>query len=51
MLSFIAVVGGLISLGAPGVMLGQLRLAVTLTLVQIWRRQLADRIEGVSMIV
>lgn len=37
MLSFIAVVGGLILLGTSGVVLGPLVLAVTLTLVQIWR--------------
>lgn len=37
MLSFIAVVGGLVLMGAPGVVLGPLLLAVTLTLVQIWR--------------
>ena len=37
MLSFIAVVGGLIFLGTSGVVLGPLVLAVTLTLVQIWR--------------
>jgi predicted PurR-regulated permease PerM len=36
-LSFIAVVGGLVFLGAPGVVLGPLLLAVTLTLVQVWR--------------
>lgn len=42
MLSFIAVVGGLVLMGTPGVVLGPLLLAVTLTLVQIWR----DRPEG-----
>ena len=40
-LSFIAVVGGLVLLGAPGVVLGPLLLAVTLTLVQIWRDRAA----------
>lgn len=37
MLSFIAVVGGLVVMGPTGVVLGPLLLAVTLTLVQIWR--------------
>jgi predicted PurR-regulated permease PerM len=39
MLSFIAVVGGLVLMGAPGIVLGPLLLAVTLTLVEIWRRR------------
>lgn len=43
-LSFIAVVGGLVFLGAPGVVLGPLMLAVTLTLVQIWRDRAAAAI-------
>ncbi|MCS3726046.1 AI-2E family transporter [Bradyrhizobium betae] len=37
MLSFIAVVGGLVFMGTPGVVLGPLLLAVTLTLLQVWR--------------
>lgn len=40
-LSFIAVVGGLVFMGAPGVVLGPLLLAVTLTLVQIRRSRAA----------
>ncbi|GGI21174.1 AI-2E family transporter [Bradyrhizobium guangdongense] len=46
MLSFIAVVGGLVLMGAPGVVLGPLLLAVTLTLVQIWRGRLAAPIDA-----
>ncbi len=42
MLSFIAIVGGLVVLGAPGMVLGPLLLAVTSTLVQIWRARAAD---------
>lgn len=41
MLSFIAVVGGLVVMGPTGVVLGPLLLAVTLTLVQIWRARAA----------
>ncbi|WP_049831941.1 AI-2E family transporter [Bradyrhizobium japonicum] len=46
MLSFIAVVGGLVFIGAPGVVLGPLLLAVTLTLVQIWRSRAAASIDA-----
>ncbi|WP_298240470.1 AI-2E family transporter [uncultured Bradyrhizobium sp.] len=46
MLSFIAVVGGLVFLGAPGVVLGPLLLAVTLTLLQIWRGRAAAPTEA-----
>lgn len=42
MLSFIAVVGGLILLGAPGVVLGPLIVAVTLKLLEIWRGRSAE---------
>lgn len=45
MLSFIAVVGGLVFMGAPGVVLGPLLLAITLTLVQIWRGRAAASID------
>lgn len=44
-LSFIAVVGGLMLLGAPGVVLGPLIVAVFLTLIEIWRQRAADRVE------
>lgn len=46
MLSFIAVVGGLVLIGAPGVVLGPLLVAVTLTLVQIWRGRTAALIDA-----
>lgn len=46
MLSFIAVVGGLIFLGAPGVVLGPLILVITLTLVEIWHERAAVHSEG-----
>ncbi|UGX97975.1 AI-2E family transporter [Bradyrhizobium barranii subsp. barranii] len=46
MLSFIAVVGGLVFIGAPGVVLGPLLLAVTLTLVEIWRSRAAASIDA-----
>lgn len=46
MLSFIAVVGGLVFMGAPGVVLGPLLLAVTLTLLQIWRDRAAAAIDA-----
>lgn len=45
--SFIAVVGGLMLLGAPGVVLGPLIVAVSLTLIEIWRQRAADRVEAV----
>ena len=45
-LSFIAVVGGLMLLGAQGVVLGPLIVAVTLTLIEIWRQRTVDRIEA-----
>jgi predicted PurR-regulated permease PerM len=45
-LSFIAVVGGLMLLGAPGVVLGPLIVAVSLTLIEIWRQRAADRVEA-----
>ena len=38
-LSFIAVVGGLMLLGAPGVVLGPLIVAVFLTLIELWRER------------
>ncbi|WP_271607251.1 AI-2E family transporter [Bradyrhizobium sp. CCBAU 11434] len=41
MLSFIAVVGGLVFMGTPGVVLGPLLLALTLTLLQIRRDRAA----------
>jgi predicted PurR-regulated permease PerM len=44
--SFVAVVGGLMLLGAPGVVLGPLIVAVTLTLIEIWRQRAADRVEA-----
>jgi predicted PurR-regulated permease PerM len=37
LLSFVAVVGGLVVLGAPGIVLGPLVVAMTLTLAEIWR--------------
>jgi predicted PurR-regulated permease PerM len=46
MLSFIAVVGGLIFLGAPGVVLGPLILVITLTLLEIWRQRASEQSEG-----
>jgi predicted PurR-regulated permease PerM len=46
LLSFIAVVGGLIFMGAPGVVLGPLLLAVTLTLAQIWLGRAATPIDA-----
>jgi predicted PurR-regulated permease PerM len=42
MLSFVAVIGGLIFFGAPGVVLGPLLVAVTLILVEIWRGRQAE---------
>ncbi|MDI2074974.1 putative PurR-regulated permease PerM [Bradyrhizobium japonicum] len=47
MLSFIAVVGGLVFMGTPGVVLGPLLLALTLTLLQI-RRDRAATAMGVT---
>ena len=44
--SFIAVVGGLMLLGAPGVVLGPLIVAVFLTLIEIWRQRTANRVDG-----
>ncbi|QWG24456.1 AI-2E family transporter [Bradyrhizobium sediminis] len=44
-LSFIAVVGGLMLLGAPGVVLGPLIVAVSLTLIEIWRQRTVGRVE------
>jgi predicted PurR-regulated permease PerM len=43
--SFIAVVGGLMLLGAPGIVLGPLIVAVSLTLIEIWRQRMVDRVE------
>lgn len=43
--SFIAVVGGLMLLGAPGVVLGPLIVAVFLTLIEIRRQRTVDRVE------
>ncbi|MCB2059366.1 MAG: AI-2E family transporter [Novosphingobium sp.] len=40
MLSFIAIVGGLILVGAHGIILGPLIVAVTLALLEIWRSRL-----------
>jgi len=48
MLSFIAVVGGLVLMGAPGVVLGPLLLALSLTLLQIWRGRAAAPIDAPS---
>ena len=42
-LSFIAVLGGLIFLGAPGLVLGPLILVITVTLVEIWRERPAGQ--------
>jgi predicted PurR-regulated permease PerM len=46
MLSFIAVVGGLVVMGPTGVVLGPLLVAVTLTLVQIWRARATPSVEA-----
>jgi predicted PurR-regulated permease PerM len=46
LLSFIAVVGGLIVLGAPGVVLGPLLVAVTLTLADIWHDRSAEPVDA-----
>jgi predicted PurR-regulated permease PerM len=46
MLAFIAVVGGLIFLGVPGVVLGPLIVAVTATLLEIWLDRSAERTEA-----
>lgn len=46
MLSFIAVVGGLVFMGTPGVVLGPLLLGLTLTLLQIWRGRAAAPIDA-----
>lgn len=43
--SFVAVVGGLLLLGAPGIVLGPLIVAVSLTLIEIWRQRMVDRVE------
>ena len=45
MLSFVAIVGGLIFFGTPGVVLGPLLVAVTLTLLEIWRGRPAEHAE------
>jgi predicted PurR-regulated permease PerM len=37
--SFIAIVGGVILLGAPGVVLGPLVVSISLTLMKIWKRR------------
>lgn len=42
LLSFVAVVGGLMVLGAPGLVLGPLVVAVTLTLADIWRGRASE---------
>ena len=47
-LSFIAVVGGLMLLGAPGVVLGPLIVAVFLTLIELWRERAVDRVGSAS---
>jgi predicted PurR-regulated permease PerM len=44
-LSFIAVVGGLMLLGAPGIVLGPLIVAVSQALIEIWRQRMVDRVE------
>lgn len=46
MLSFFAVVGGLILLGAPGVVLGPFLLAVTTTLMRPWQAWAAAAFEA-----
>ncbi len=43
--SFISVVGGLMLLGGPGIVLGPLIVAVFLTLIEIWRQRMVDRVE------
>lgn len=45
---FVSIIGGLVVFGASGVVLGPLLLAVTDTLVRIWRRRLGIREAGTN---
>lgn len=46
LLSFVAVVGGLMVLGAPGLVLGPLVVAITVTLADIWRSREAEPVDA-----
>jgi len=43
--SFVAVVGGVILLGAPGVVLGPLVVSLSLSLMEIWKARNLQRVE------
>jgi len=46
--SFIAIVGGVILLGAPGVVLGPLVVAISLTLMEIWKARHLEPVEQLA---
>ena len=47
--SFIAIVGGAILMGTPGVVLGPLIISISLTLIEIWKRRNSERVTDAAV--